>query len=108
LDDLQNRLPYFTTRFLSKKVHKIEVVAQINDDKTYKVLLLPFMKPSEPLSLSLDPTFEGMHRVSKDLDSEVELGTWRLKLQRDRAEDFKSLPADMIEELFLIINYRVA
>ncbi len=110
LDDLPDRLPYFTRGFSTRKVRRIEVVAHIKDSSTYKVLLSPLgTTPSDLVTLSPDPTYQGMHRASKDLTgSEIDLGTWTLQIQLDGAADFKSLPADAINELFLIINYTVA
>jgi hypothetical protein len=47
--------------------------------------------------------------VSKDLTgSDVDLDSWTLKVKLDGAGGFKSLPADAIKELFLIINYTIA
>jgi diadenosine tetraphosphate (Ap4A) HIT family hydrolase len=40
--------------------------------------------------------------------SELSFGAWTLKIQRDGAADFKSLPPDEIQELFLIVNYTIA
>ena len=36
------------------------------------------------------------------------LGSWTFKLRADTATDFKSLPADAVDELFLVANYTVA
>lgn len=110
LDDLPDRLPYFTRVFTTKKVRQIEVVAQMKDGADYKVQLSPLgTTPSDQLVLSPDPTYQGLHRALKDMtSSEINLGIWTLKLQLDGAADFKSLPEDAISELFLIINYTIA
>ncbi|MDP2621002.1 MAG: neuraminidase-like domain-containing protein [Hyphomicrobiales bacterium] len=110
LEDLPDRLPYFTRPFPTKKVRQIEVVAQMKDGATYKVQLSPLgISPADLLPLSTDPTYKGLHRAIKDLTgSEINLGAWTLKLQLDGAADFKSLPEDAISELFLIINYTIA
>lgn len=107
LENLQDRLPYFTRQFPTKKARRIDVVAQMKDGQTYKVMLSP-LGNTEPDFLSLTPTavYQGLDQASKDLTgSEVALGTWTLKLKLDGAVDFKSLPADAVEELFLIVNY---
>lgn len=112
LDDLPDRLPYFTRSFTTKKVKQIELVAQMKDDATYKVMLSPLgTTEADLLPLKLDTTYQGLHRASKNLTgSEINFGAWTLKLQLESADpnDFKSLPADAIEELFLIINYTIA
>ena len=110
LDDLPDRLPYFTHRFTTKKARQIEVVALMKDGGTYKVMLSPIgTTPADFLSLSPDPTYQGLHRALKDLTgNEINFGAWTFKLKLDGAADFKSLPADAIKELFLIINYTIA
>jgi hypothetical protein len=108
LDDLPDRLPYFTKPF-AKKARQIEVVAKMRDGATYQVMLSPLgATPADFLSLSPDPTYQGLHRKVKDLTgSEIPLGAWTLKIKSDGAADFKSLPLDAIQELFLIVNYTI-
>ena len=110
LDDLPLRLPYFTRRFANKKAWRVEVVAKMKDGALYKVMLSPLGTTSaDLLPLSPDATYQGMHRAFKDLTgSEVALGDWTLKVQRDGAADFKSLPTDAVKELFLVVGYKVA
>lgn len=109
LDDLVDRLPYFTRSFATKKARKIEVAALMKDSSTYRVMLSPLgSTPADLLSLSPDPTYQGLHRVLKDLTgSEIGLANWTLKLKLDGQVDFKSLSADAIQELFLIVNYTI-
>lgn len=110
LDDLPDRLPYFTRLFPTKKARQVEVIAQMKDGDTYKVQLSALgITPADLLPLSTDPTYQGLHRAFKDLTgSEINLGAWTLKLRLEGAADFKSLPEDAISELFLIINYTIA
>jgi hypothetical protein len=110
LDDLTERLPYFTRGFPTKKARKLELIARMKDSSTYKVLLSPLgTTPADLLTLAPDPTYQGMNRAFKDLTgSEIDLAAWTLKIQLDGAADFKSLPADAIDELFLLTNYTVA
>ena len=111
LDDLKERLPFFTQKFTIKKVKQIQVVALMKDASTYKVMLSPLGNTEDKfLSLgSADTTYQGLHRAFKDLDrSEVDLNAWTLKVKLDGTSDFKSLPTDAIKELFLIIKYTIA
>ena len=110
LDGLSDRLPYFTHLFTNKKVRQVEVVAQMKDGANYKLGLSPLgSAQGDLLPLSPDPTYQGLHRAFKDLTgSEISFGTWTVKLKIDGAADFKSLPPDAIQELFLIINYTIA
>jgi len=75
------------------------------------VMLSPLgNQDSNLLSLvNTDTTYKGLHRATKDLaGAEAELGSWTLKIKKDGVADFKSLPVDAIEELFLIVNYTIA
>lgn len=112
LDDLPERLPYFTRLFPTKKARRIEVVAQMKDGGTYNVQLSALgITPADllPLSTETEPAYQGLHRAFKDLTgSEINFGSWTLKLQLDGADDFKALPKDAISELFLIVNYTIA
>jgi hypothetical protein len=112
LDDLPDRLPYFTSRFTIKKVRQIELVTQMKDGDTYEAMLSPLgITDADLLTLSPDGVYSGLHRDIKDLTgSEIDLGVWTLKLRKVEvpAADFKSLPTDAIQELFLIVNYTIA
>ncbi|MGW0231443.1 Tc toxin subunit A-related protein [Actinopolymorpha singaporensis] len=110
LDDLAERLPYFTRAFPTKKAVKLEVVAHMKDDATYKAQLSPLgTTPADELTVAPDPTYMGLHRATKDLaGSEVPFGAWTLKLRADGATDFRSLAPDAVDELFLVVNYTVA
>lgn len=111
LDNLADRLPYFTKTF-AKKARLIEVVAKMKDAATYKVMLSPLGAAAEAhLTLAPDATYKGLHRATKDLTgNEVPFGNWTLKVRRDGPlpNDFTSLPEDAIEELFLIVSYTIA
>jgi len=111
LDDLSDRLPLFTKKFTTKKVKQVEVIVLAKEaDNSFKVELSPLgTNEDDRLPLSQDPTYQGLHRAFKNLTgSEIDLNSWTLKIQEDSAADFKSLPSDAIEEIFLIINYTIA
>lgn len=110
LDDVVERLPYFTRSLTTNRVRIVEVVARMNDAATYEVLFSPLgTTETDLLTLTPDPTYQGLHRALKDLTgSEIDFGAWTLKVRRDGATDFKSLPTDAVRELFLIINYASA
>lgn len=110
LDNLSDRLPFFTKQFSTIQVKRIEVVALAkNASDKFKVQLSPLGTAStDLLGLVQDSTYQGLHRAFKDLTgNEVNLGSWTIKIQADGAADFKSLPSDAIDELFLIINYAI-
>ncbi|WP_157979563.1 Tc toxin subunit A-related protein [Kribbella monticola] len=109
LSGLAARLPLFAKKAGAKKVRRIEVVARIKGGDHQVMVSGLGETPADLLTLSVDPAFAGMHRAVKDLTgAELVLADWVLKLRADGAADWHSLPADAIEELFLIINYTVA
>ncbi|WP_160717892.1 neuraminidase-like domain-containing protein [Chitinophaga solisilvae] len=111
LDTLLQRLPYFTRAFPQKKAARIEVVAQMKDnDKVYKVMLSPAgVNPTDWLDMKADKVYGGLHRAVKAFDkgAAVPKESWTIKLKATDAPDFRSLPADAIASLFLIINYSI-
>jgi hypothetical protein len=111
LEGLQQRLPYYTRSFASKKARKIELAAKVkNNAQTYQVMLSPLgTEPAEWITLGAGTAYPGLHSVLVDrTGSEVDLNNWTLKIKRPASGDFKSLPADDIESLFLIVNYTIA
>jgi hypothetical protein len=111
LENLQERLPYFTQNFKFKKVSKIEVVALAKDDtKTYKVMVSPLGNTdTDLLNLAVGSQYQGLHNSSKDLTgNEVNLNSWTIKIKENGVGDFKSLATDAVKELFLIINYAIS
>ncbi|MFC9585845.1 neuraminidase-like domain-containing protein [Streptomyces yangpuensis] len=109
LGDLTDRLPSFTRAFGTKKVRGVEVAARLKDAATYEVLLAPLASGSGALlTLAPDPTYRGMHRAAKDLTGqEAPMTGWTVKIRKAGTPDFHSLPADAVDELFLILNYTV-
>ncbi|MFE6737735.1 Tc toxin subunit A-related protein [Streptomyces tubercidicus] len=109
LGDLTDRLPSFTRAFATKKVRAVEVAARMKDTATYEVLLAPLgTGPGDLLTLAPDATYQGMHRAAKDLTGhEAPMTGWTVKIRKAGATDFHSLPADAVDELFLILNYTV-
>lgn len=110
LGDLPDRLPYFTRAYPAKKATRVEVVARMKDTSAYKALLSPLgTAPADLLDLVPDPTYQGLHRAARDLTgNEIALTPWTLKLRAPGATDYKSLPPDSVDELFLVINYTIA
>jgi hypothetical protein len=111
LEGLQQRLPYYTRGFASKKARKIELAAKVkNNAQTYQVMLSPLgTEDADWISLGAGTAYPGLHSILVDrTGSEVDLNDWTVKIKRTASGDFKSLPADDIESLFLIVNYTIA
>ena len=110
LDDLTDRLPFFTKAFGTLKARQIEVMARLHGGSTYEAYLSPLgSNPADLLAVAADPTYQGLHRGFRDLTgAEVDLSSWTLKFRVTGAADFRSLPPDEISDLFLGINYVLA
>lgn len=82
----------------------------MHDAGIYKVMVSPVgTTEADLLALTPDPTYQGLHHALKDLSgSEVDLASWTLKLKADGTADFKSLSAEAIKDLYLIINYSIS
>ena len=102
--NLADFLPFFTRAFPKKKVRRVEVVAQFKEagEARYE-LVIGTGKDSEPLELAPEA---GLYRASKNFtDEKVPFEGWSLKIRKEGAQDFSSLPPDAITELFLVLNY---
>ncbi|HEX4817117.1 MAG TPA: neuraminidase-like domain-containing protein [Nonomuraea sp.] len=105
LGDLTERLPFLTRAFATKKARGVEIAALMKDGGTYEVAL---SAAAGLMTLAANPAYTGLHRAAQDLTgAEPALTGWTMKIRRSGAADFKSLPADAIRELFLIVNYTV-
>ncbi|MFF4293562.1 neuraminidase-like domain-containing protein [Streptomyces vinaceus] len=109
LGDLTNRLPSVTRAFATTKVRRVAVAAWMKDAARYEVLLTPLGSgPGDLLTLAPDAAYRGMHRAAKDLTGrEASMTIRTVKIRKAGASDFHSLPADAVDELFLILNYTV-
>ncbi|MGW7134638.1 Tc toxin subunit A-related protein [Streptomyces bobili] len=109
LGDLTDRLPSVTRAFATTKVRRVEVAARMKDTARYEVLLAPLGSgPGDLLTLAPDAAYRGMHHAAKDLTGkEAPMTSRTVKIRKAGASDFHSLPADAVDELFLILNYTV-
>jgi hypothetical protein len=109
LGALEDRLPFHTRGAAGGlKARGIEVVARAKDPAaSFQAMLSPVgSDPADLIPVAADPYYQGLHRGLKDLTgSEIGLRDWTLKLRRTGATDYRSLPPDAVEELFLVVNY---
>jgi hypothetical protein len=110
LADLRERLPYFTRRFASVTARRIELAAAVGAGGSSTgfeaQLSTPGSVPGDPVMLRDDDAYEGLLHGGRA--ASAPLGTWMLKVRRPGAQDFASLPPDVLDELFLIVNYEVS
>lgn len=113
--DLADRLPAFTRKYTTLKARQVEVVALMKDSVDAVAKLSPI---AGTIAMTAESTYQGLQRGAKSLTgAEVTLSsalvpanawTLELKLASAAANDFKSLPADAVQELFLVVNYTLA
>jgi hypothetical protein len=110
LDGLADRLPYFTRRFGAITARRVELAAGVRAGEAgtglEARLSAPGAAPGDTLTLADDGAYEGLLHGGR-ADS-APLGTWTLKLRRPGAPDFASLPPDVLDELFVIVNYELS
>ncbi|HEX2085959.1 MAG TPA: hypothetical protein VHF89_09780, partial [Solirubrobacteraceae bacterium] len=110
LDGLRERLPYFTRRFESVTARRVELAAGLRPGEPGGDLEARVSAPGagagDVMTLTDDGAYEGLLHGGRPHAAPV--GTWTLKLRRQGAPDFASLPPDALDELFLIVNYEVS
>jgi hypothetical protein len=107
LEGLEDRLPYFTRKFPIKEIQRLEIVAQMKEPDIDYIVALSALSNLPQLTYS---DLLGAHHYSVDLMPKIAFDNWTVKLRIDDDDttlDFKSLPADAIGELFLIVNYSI-
>jgi hypothetical protein len=114
LSDLQDKLPFFTQQFAYKKVSNIEVVMLLKDGAPECEIELSPVDDNQsavtmPIATSVSSSkYLGFSEASIDLTGQdVYLGTWTMKIRETAATTWDSLPADNIQELFVIVNYSI-
>lgn len=120
LEIAPERFPFFTYG-MGIKITGIDFIARLSDtgDYTLVVTLPGGTEAQPPATMSADSFLPGLHSFSFRKDSKppmnpVSLGstsshgqnlTWSLMLKKAGATDFRSLAADEIEDLLLVVQY---
>jgi hypothetical protein len=109
LDNLADRLPYFTRSFATKNMVNVEIVAKMKTHSSALVYSLLF-SPVDLIEkdLIIGTKYKGMHNVNIPVNSVDLTSIFDLKIKKKvGATDFKSLPTDEIEEMFLLVKYTI-
>jgi hypothetical protein len=111
------RFPFFTNG-LDIKVGGLDVLAKTRDSEDYTVEVTPPGGGPVTATMSADAALGGVHHwVSPPFTPKIELGrapmvgtppVWQVKLKKASANDFRSLAADEVEDIVLIIGYQVS
>jgi len=112
LDNLTDRLPYFTRSFAVKETIKIEVVVKSKHNSDPFKILLTTSSGTTELNLGINAPATSRYKECRDvLLQSVALDMneqWIIKMKQDILNnDYKSLPAEEIEEMFLVVKYKI-
>jgi peptidoglycan hydrolase-like protein with peptidoglycan-binding domain len=86
------------------KIKKLDLFIQTDEENdfttSFKVTNGNFIND---LPVSVDPDFNNVHHLQRDLSTNA-LGEFRLKLKLSSVNDYKSLAADKVEDMFLLLQ----
>jgi len=103
----------FYVRNRAVEVKQIQLLADLADSGPYDVILTPPLPVTTVLSLACDtgaqPTYGALHHAEQaaPAGATYPLGQWTLKLCKQGAADFRSLAADEVRQLFMIVAFSV-
>jgi len=115
LDLGPERFPFFTYG-ADIKVGGMDAIAKFSDSGPYHLFVTPPKAANATdVSMTVQAPFNGAHWGDQQFPTGVDLGsapavpspTWTFKLQKEGAADFRSLAADEVDDLILILQYQV-
>lgn len=110
LDLTPDRFPFFA-RSRPVTVTRIELLAAAGEAADLVAVLDPPLQPTDTFTLTRDALYGDLHHAVKPAGQGAALssplGQWRLKLRRSAAADFRSLPPDLLDDVFLVVRFEV-
>ncbi|HEY2714688.1 MAG TPA: neuraminidase-like domain-containing protein [Solirubrobacterales bacterium] len=111
------RFPFFTAG-LEIGVGAVDAIVRGADGAAYELVLTPPGGAAKTVTVSPDPLLDGTAHLPIALSPAAALGSapspageeppaWTLKLRKSGAGDFRSLTADDVEDLILVLSYQV-
>ena len=110
LDKIVDALPFYTKSFSTKELIQMEVVAKMKTDNDYHIMVTPTVTAADTNfsnGTGTDTKYGGLHNVLFSSLSVAINETFSLKIKVHEAADYTTLASDEIEELFLLINYKI-
>jgi len=119
LDMGPERFPFYTST-MDIQASGIDVLAKTAEASDYTLIITPPGGAAQTVTFSADATLNGVHHWSNSsLSPKVNLGraptpggtappTWTLKLKKASATNFRSLTADDLDDLVLIVAYQAS
>jgi hypothetical protein len=110
LDKILDVLPFYTKSFSTKELIQMEVVAKMKTNNDYHIMITPTIATADTNfsnGAGLNTKYGGLHNALFSSLSVALNQAFSLKIKEQGAADYTILPSDEIEELFLIINYKI-
>jgi Tc toxin complex TcA C-terminal TcB-binding domain/Neuraminidase-like domain/Putative peptidoglycan binding domain/Salmonella virulence plasmid 28.1kDa A protein len=105
---LQNEHFPFYTRNKTVEIKSIKILAEMNNDSGYSVIVSPPLQASDVLNLTKDGQFSGLHHVNKNAPSGVTYSIgeeWKFKMKKQGVTDYKSLQPDEVKNMVMILQF---
>jgi hypothetical protein len=97
--------PFFA-RGRTVTVQRLELLAACREATDLVAKLAPPLAENDTFAVTADGTYGELHHGSKAL-ANPEIGDWVLRLRTTTAQDFKSLPADWLSDLFIVVHFEI-
>ena len=100
--------PFFIRPRLSTLKHKaMDLYIETSDGNNFTAdFTITNATPATGVTISPDNNLDGVHHLSRDLSGTppVALGVFKLKLKQAAAQNFKSLPADLLDNVYVLFQ----
>jgi hypothetical protein len=110
IDLMREHYPFYARGASSIKVAKIDFVLVGKYENDYVMRLqLPKQTTADEFNVAKDPKLNNIHHNEHTTSSLPNgQGEWSIKIKRDSDTDFKSLPVDSIEDVFLLVQFKTS
>ncbi len=102
--------PFYARGATAINVSKLDFVMDGRHNNAYRMQLqLPGQPAAEEFDIAKDPTLNNIHHTEHTTPAlPAGEGEWSIKIRRDSDTDFKSLPVDNIEDVFVVVHFETA
>jgi hypothetical protein len=103
-------MPFYTRGKANINVTKVDLILEGATGVSYSVELTPPGGPASVNPLNPDPAYGERQSMTKsDFAPQAQLlGNWQVKIQRNGAADFKSLPPDDLKNAYLVLGFKTS
>ena len=102
--------PFYARNATALKVSKVNIVIMGRHTNDYKMQIkLPGQPGADEIDIAKDVNLNGVHHKEHAIPSLPDgKGVWNMKIRRHSDTDFKSLPTNNVDDLFLIIQFQLS